>query len=293
MSDQLSPSLDTQFALLQSTWVECFQTVLSQVSGSAVSVEPEAESEPTAAEADSATAGMRAMFAATEALQGGMMILAADAAAFRLGHILLTDAKGSEAPADQDARDAYTELLSQVAGHVATSLKAAAGGDVEIRYTGNEAPDWPDANRTTVRISGEKLDAIRITIVLSAEIAESLRAQQEKGPATELPPALPEEEISSPQPEPSGARNSNLELLLDVTLDATICFGQTHMLLRDVLELHPGDAVILDRHLEEPVDLLVGGRMMARGEVVIVNGNYGLRITEIVSPQQRIASLVK
>jgi flagellar motor switch protein FliN len=49
----------------------------------------------------------------------------------------------------------------------------------------------------------------------------------------------------------------------------------------------------LDRHVEEPVDLLVGGRMVARGEVVIVDGNYGLRITEIVSPQQRISFLAK
>jgi flagellar motor switch protein FliN/FliY len=80
-------------------------------------------------------------------------------------------------------------------------------------------------------------------------------------------------------------------LLLDVALDATIRFGQKQMLLRDILDLHPGVAISLDRHLEEPVELLIGGRKVARGEVVIVDGNYGLRITEIVSPQQRIESL--
>jgi flagellar motor switch protein FliN/FliY len=82
-------------------------------------------------------------------------------------------------------------------------------------------------------------------------------------------------------------------LLLEVRLDATIRFGQKQMLLREILELHPGTAIALDRQVQEPVELLVGGRVVAQGEVVIVDGNYGLRITEILSPQQRIESLGK
>jgi flagellar motor switch protein FliN/FliY len=99
------------------------------------------------------------------------------------------------------------------------------------------------------------------------------------------------EESAAPAPELSPPRSANLELLLDVKLDATIRFGQKQMLLREVLDLHPGIAVALDRQVEEPVELLVGGRTVARGEVVIVDGNYGLRITEILSPQHRIESL--
>ena len=82
-----------------------------------------------------------------------------------------------------------------------------------------------------------------------------------------------------------------MELLLDIKLSATIRFGQRRMLLREILEIHPGAAIELDRNVQDPVDLLVGGRVIARGEVVIVDGNYGLRILEIVSPQQRIALL--
>jgi flagellar motor switch protein FliN/FliY len=98
-------------------------------------------------------------------------------------------------------------------------------------------------------------------------------------------------EASATHAEVPAARNANLELVLDVNLDATIRFGQKQMLLRDILELHPGVAIVLDRRVQEPVELLIGGRMVARGEVVIVDGNYGLRVTEIVSPLERIDAL--
>ena len=85
--------------------------------------------------------------------------------------------------------------------------------------------------------------------------------------------------------------DSNLDLLLDVELDASLRFGQREMLLREILELRPGSVVELNRQLQEPAELLVGGRIIARGEVVIVDGNYGLRITDIVQPQKRLESL--
>jgi len=123
--------------------------------------------------------------------------------------------------------------------------------------------------------------------VVTAELAGSFRPPQKVSPAA----APTAEQAPASQSVLSAARSSNLELLLDVTLPTTIRFGQKQMLLREILELHPGVAITLDRQVEEPVELLVGGRMVARGEVVIVDGNYGLRITEIVSPQQRIESL--
>ena len=61
--------------------------------------------------------------------------------------------------------------------------------------------------------------------------------------------------------------------------------------LREVLELGPGDVVELDRHVSEPVDLVVGDRIVARGEVVVVNGNFALRITEVATPQLRLESI--
>jgi flagellar motor switch protein FliN len=83
----------------------------------------------------------------------------------------------------------------------------------------------------------------------------------------------------------------NVSLLCDIELDATLQFGSREMPLREVLELGPGDVVELDRHVSEPVDLVVGDRIVARGEVVIVSGNFALRITEVATPQLRLESI--
>jgi flagellar motor switch protein FliN/FliY len=83
----------------------------------------------------------------------------------------------------------------------------------------------------------------------------------------------------------------SLALLYDIELDATLQFGSREMPLRDVLELGPGDVVELNRHISEPVDLVVGDRIIARGEVVVVSGNFALRITEVATPQMRLESI--
>jgi flagellar motor switch protein FliN/FliY len=83
----------------------------------------------------------------------------------------------------------------------------------------------------------------------------------------------------------------SLALLYDIELDATLQFGSREMPLRDVLELGPGDVVELNRHVSEPVDLVVGDRIIARGEVVVVSGNFALRITEVATPQMRLESI--
>lgn len=82
-----------------------------------------------------------------------------------------------------------------------------------------------------------------------------------------------------------------LGLLEDIELDATLQFGSRDMFLRDVLELGPGDVIELDRHVSEPVDLVVGDRIVARGEVVVAHGNFALRITQVAAPQLRLESI--
>lgn len=76
----------------------------------------------------------------------------------------------------------------------------------------------------------------------------------------------------------------NLKLVLDVELNASLRFGQCQMPLKQVLELGSGAVIELDRTVDEPVELLLDGKVIARGEAVIVDGNYGLRITEIPQP---------
>lgn len=84
---------------------------------------------------------------------------------------------------------------------------------------------------------------------------------------------------------------SKMDLLCDIDLDATLRFGAREMSLHEVLELGPGTVVELDRHIAEPVDLLVGDRIVARGEVVVVSGNFALRVTEVATPQLRLESI--
>ena len=77
---------------------------------------------------------------------------------------------------------------------------------------------------------------------------------------------------------------ANLKLVMDVELNVSLRFGQRQLPLREVLELSSGSVVELDRQVDEPVELLLDGKVIARGEAVIVDGNYGLRVTEIPQP---------
>ena len=83
----------------------------------------------------------------------------------------------------------------------------------------------------------------------------------------------------------------NFDLLLGVNLNLTLRFGQRVLPLREILDLASGSVVELDREVQEPADLLLGDKVIARGHVVIVDGNYGIRITEVADSRQRIGTL--
>jgi flagellar motor switch protein FliN len=90
---------------------------------------------------------------------------------------------------------------------------------------------------------------------------------------------------------PTQGRVSTRDLLWDIELDATLQFGSCELPLKEVLALSPGDVIELDRHVSDPVDLVVGDRIVARGEVVVVSGNFALLITEVAEPQLRLESI--
>lgn len=85
------------------------------------------------------------------------------------------------------------------------------------------------------------------------------------------------------------AAQSGLDLIMDVPLKVTVELGRTRMQIRDVLELGKGSVVELDKLAGEPVDLLVNGKLIARGEVVVIDENFGIRVTDIVSPAERVS----
>ncbi len=89
----------------------------------------------------------------------------------------------------------------------------------------------------------------------------------------------------------AGGESANLDLLLDVQIPVSVEVGGTRMPLDDILKLVPGSVVCLDKKAEEPIDLRVNGKLVARGEVVLVDDTYGLRITQIVDAMGRIESM--
>ncbi len=82
-----------------------------------------------------------------------------------------------------------------------------------------------------------------------------------------------------------------LDLLLDVPLDVTVELGRTRMTIQDLLALGPGSTIELDKVAGEPLDIVVNDRLVARGEAVVINEKFGIRITDIISRAERIARL--
>jgi flagellar motor switch protein FliN len=87
------------------------------------------------------------------------------------------------------------------------------------------------------------------------------------------------------------AGDRRLDLLLDVPLDLSVELGRTRMTIQDLLGLGPGSVIELDKIAGEPLDILVNDRLVARGEAVVVNDKFGVRITDIVSQSERVARL--
>jgi flagellar motor switch protein FliN/FliY len=83
----------------------------------------------------------------------------------------------------------------------------------------------------------------------------------------------------------------NIGLLMDVSMQLTVELGRTKMLIKDILGMGEGTIVELDKLAGEPVDLLVNGKLIAKGEVVVIDENFGVRVTDIISPMERISSL--
>ena len=91
-------------------------------------------------------------------------------------------------------------------------------------------------------------------------------------------------------PAPSGPPPPTMDMLLDVEMPVSVSFGRTHLALKDVIKLSTGSIVELNRTISEPVEVIVNNCVIARGEVVVVEGNYGVRIQQIVSRSERMRS---
>jgi flagellar motor switch protein FliN/FliY len=84
---------------------------------------------------------------------------------------------------------------------------------------------------------------------------------------------------------------TDIGLLLEVPLSISVELGRTSLTIRELLALGQGSILQLDRHAGEPVDVLVNGKRLARGEVVVIDEDFGIRVTEVVTPEERISGM--
>jgi flagellar motor switch protein FliN/FliY len=186
-----------------------------------------------------------------------------------------------------DQKAGWGELLREVANSAAGELLAATGKKCQVEKF--EAIDGESkVSRAFQLKSGDR----SWTILVRDEV----RAPKPAAKPAAASPAAPqkaaaEASISATALSPEPVLSSGIELLLDVELEATLRFGSREMPLGELLDLGPGDVVQLDRNITDPVDLIVGDKIVARGEVVLVNGNFGLRVTEVAAPKKRLESI--
>ena len=94
------------------------------------------------------------------------------------------------------------------------------------------------------------------------------------------------------KPEPSALGNSpDLDVILDIPVSISMEVGRTSITIRNLLQLNQGSVIELDRLAGEPLDVLVNGTLIAHGEVVVVNEKFGIRMTDVISPAERIKKL--
>jgi len=189
-----------------------------------------------------------------------------------------------------DQKAAWGELLREIAEAAVGELLARTGE--KCRVEGFAASQGESqVSRAFSLKNGERA----WTLLVRDEVhsaGEDMRAACEDGPseATVVHDPVEAPVVGAGAVE-TGVVGAGVDLLLDVELEATIRFGCREMPLGEILELGAGDVVQLDRHISDPADLVVGDKIVARGEVVLVNGNFGLRVTEVAAPRKRLESI--
>ena len=208
--------------------------------------------------------------------------------ALRLAQILMGEPFNAAQDFSSDYQDALDELFRQFAGTAALAMKPRMGGEINLALVDHERGSWKPHLQRGYRLKGEGEVQFPLLILLNPDLGESLACGPPVNPAPQLVTPTP----PAPESPPATSKNGrNIELLLDVELPVALRFGKSAMLLSSILELSPGSVVELDQKIVEPVELLVGGKIVAQGEVVVLDGHYALRVTEVLNPIERLESL--
>jgi flagellar motor switch protein FliN/FliY len=191
---------------------------------------------------------------------------------------LTLGAAGIDEVTDDDCRSTWLEIIGQTMGGFATGLTADLQSEVTVAR-GDEAVAEPADMRWTVcsvqHDNDGKDEVAYFRIAWSNELA-----------AVYDPPETAQKSAASRD----NSVSKTFDLLLDVALPVSVSFGKTSLQIREVLKLNTGSIVELNRFVAEPVEVIVNDCVIARGEVVVVDGNYGVRITQLASREDRLRS---
>lgn len=212
------------------------------------------------------------------AAPGSAIWLGAGEQAWRaIGGATLT-AAGIEDAGDEDVRNTFIEAVAQAFSAVAQTLGARLGREMACEGLREEAAPSKRLARFAVTAALPGMPPARLLLAFSPELVAALQPPEPAPPAPDqvpLPPAPPR----------------TMDLLLEVDLPVSVSFGRAQLPLKDVLKLTTGSIVELNRPVSEPVEIIVNNCVIARGEVVVLEGNYGVRIQQIISRQERLRTL--
>jgi flagellar motor switch protein FliN/FliY len=213
------------------------------------------------------------------------VLIAIPAWLWRETGLLVLRGAGIDEVGEDDARSTFLEILNQTFSSLATSIGARLKQETTCGSRSDEviATDEPTGFAVTVRFPDTE-GAGPVIISPAPELIELLRSGGKAAPAQEKRnPIAPEK----PHDPPPSSVSKTFDLLLGVNLPISVSFGKTTLMVKEVLKLTTGSIVELNRTVSEPVDIIVNNCIIARGEVVVVGGNYGVRVREIVSREER------
>lgn len=192
----------------------------------------------------------------------------------------------TEPPLAEKLPSAWLGLLESSAEGIAQALTAQFGAvQMHCQLVPLRSDAFPLAE---MQLRNRDASIGSITLLTDAALRSSLDAGKGLRPLSGASGA----DSAPGAGDPGDPEAAPLHRVIDVPLAVTLRFGQRQLTLRELLELNTGSLVELDRQVEEPVDLMLGERIIARGEVVIVDGNYGMRVIEVIeTPGNRLSAL--
>ena len=202
---------------------------------------------------------------------------------------LTLKAAGLETVETNEARNTWLEILGQSLSALARSLGGVLGREVACEAGAERPPEANPEAGASVWLTFGETPQDPLWIGFSSKLV-ALLSHPASGDASEAPAG----QMDAPgdaAPAGRGDIPPTMDLLLDVELPVSVSFGKTEIPMKDVLKLTTGSIVELNRGVNEPVEVLVNHCLIARGEVVVVEGNYGVRIQQIISRHDRLRSV--